>query len=135
MAVTEEGKEAISWFTIQERFVYASLAEVRLGSGRTHQIRVHFAHRGHPVFGDPTYGGRRKAVRGIAPERRRSAESALRRMERQALHAWRLRFRHPGTGEPLSFEAKPPPDFTGLVNFLRDQSADRADDSRTGKTY
>jgi len=119
MTVTASGKEARTRFHIRERFLYASLVEVRLESGRTHQIRVHFAHRGNPVFGDPTYSGRTKAVRGIAPERRRSAESALGRIERQALHAWRLTFRHPVSGGELTFEADPPPDFENLVTFLR----------------
>ena len=120
--VTEDGKVAVSRFIIKERFSFASLAEVKLESGRTHQIRVHLAHTGHPVFGDPAYGGRRKALKGIAPERRRTAASALGMIDRQALHAWRLRFLHPSSGEELVFETEPPQDMVGLLTFLREET-------------
>ncbi|MBM3319989.1 MAG: RluA family pseudouridine synthase [Candidatus Eisenbacteria bacterium] len=119
MAVTEKGKEAVSRFTSRERFLYACLTEVALESGRTHQIRVHFAHAGHPVFGDPEYGGRRKALAALPSEHRRSAERALEAIDRQALHAWRLRFRHPRTGAEMAFEAEAPSDFAGLLSILR----------------
>lgn len=120
MTVTATGKDARSRYIIMERFTFAVLAEVALETGRTHQIRVHFAHWGHPVFGDPTYGGRRSALRGIAPERRRAGQAALGLIARQALHAWRLEFRHPATGERLAFEADPPEDMARLIEFLRD---------------
>ena len=120
IAVLAEGKRALSRFTTRERFRYASWVEVRLETGRTHQIRVHFAHTGHPVFGDPVYGGRRKALRGIAPDRRRSAARALSLIDRQALHAWRLRFRHPRSGEALSFTAEPPEDMRALLLYVRE---------------
>ncbi|MBN1826979.1 MAG: RluA family pseudouridine synthase [Candidatus Eisenbacteria bacterium] len=136
IAVLAEGKRALSRFTTRERFRYASWIEVRLETGRTHQIRVHFAHTGHPVFGDPVYGGRRKALRGIASDRRRSAARALARIDRQALHAWRLRFRHPRTGEALSFTAEPPEDMRGLLAFLReDDRAPGGAGDRTGNDF
>ncbi|MFH1278397.1 MAG: RluA family pseudouridine synthase [Candidatus Eisenbacteria bacterium] len=122
MAVTADGKGARSRYILRERFPFACLAEVALETGRTHQIRVHFAHRGHPVFGDPTYGGRQKALRGISPERRRAAARALAIMGRQALHAWRLEFLHPRTGESLAFEAEPPEDMGNLLEFLRGEA-------------
>ncbi|MFH1679218.1 MAG: RluA family pseudouridine synthase, partial [Candidatus Eisenbacteria bacterium] len=119
MAVTEGGRAAVSRFELRERFPYACLMEVALESGRTHQIRVHFAHAGHPVFGDPAYGGRRKALGALPGEQRRAAEHALGAIDRQALHAWRLRFRHPRTGEEMAFEADPPEDLAKLVELLR----------------
>lgn len=122
MAVVAGGKGARSRYIIRERFSFAVLAEVALETGRTHQIRVHFAHRGHPVVGDPIYGGRKKALGGIAPERRRAGARALKIMGRQALHAWRLEFRHPRSGESLAFEAEPPGDMNELLEFLRDEA-------------
>jgi 23S rRNA pseudouridine1911/1915/1917 synthase len=120
MAVTEGGRSAVSRFVLRERFRYACLVEVSLESGRTHQIRVHFAHEGHPVFGDPAYGGRQKALGGVSGEARRAAEVLLGRFGRQALHAWRLRFRHPRTGEEMAFEADPPEDMARLLALLRE---------------
>jgi len=120
MAVVHGGRRAISRFVTEERFRYASSVTVRLETGRTHQIRVHFSHKGHPVFGDGTYGGRRKALLGIAPEHRRSAAEGLRTIGRQALHARTLRFRHPRTGDGISVEAPPPEDMKNLLGFLRE---------------
>ncbi|MDW7710314.1 MAG: RluA family pseudouridine synthase [Deferrisomatales bacterium] len=91
----------------------ATLVEARIETGRTHQIRVHLASLGHPVVGDPVYGGARRA-RGMADaavRRRLALETG------QALHAWKLAFRHPGTAEPMTFEA-PVPD--GLARLIRD---------------
>lgn len=127
MAVTEKGRAAVSRFALRERFLYACLAEVALESGRTHQIRVHLAHAGHPVFGDPTYGGRQRALSGLSGERRRLAERALAAIDRQALHAWKLRFRHPGDGREMAFEADPPEDMARLVEALRGETGRRPD--------
>lgn len=94
----------------------ASLVECRLATGRTHQIRVHMAHRGHPVIGDSVYGGgitgaRRSAVGADACE-------AIRRLGRQALHARTLGFSHPRTGETLRFESALPRDINDLIDCL-----------------
>jgi 23S rRNA pseudouridine1911/1915/1917 synthase len=97
-----EGAPARTSFRVLERFAAATLVEVELETGRTHQIRVHMAHLGFPLMGDTAYGGR--------------AHSALRR---QALHAWRLRFDHPFSGEPVLCEAAPPPDMARLLSELR----------------
>ena len=94
----------VTHFRVLERFGQRVLLEVRLESGRTHQIRVHLAHRGTPVIGDKVYGVFR---RGDPP------------MDRQALHAYRLTFDHPATGQPLGFEAPPPEDFQRALDFLR----------------
>ena len=85
-----------------------SLLELDLATGRTHQIRVHLKSIGHPLVGDPLYGEAR--WKGLP----RSVQTALRDFPRPALHAWRLAFRHPGTGEPFAFEAPVPADFRGL---------------------
>ncbi len=101
------------WRAVQE-LRGATLVEVRIETGRTHQIRVHLASLGHPVAGDPDYGGTRR-VRGIADP---AVRRRLARETSQALHAWKLAFTHPRTGEPLAFETPPPGAFTALVRDL-----------------
>ena len=105
------------WRAVQ-RLRGTTLLEVRIETGRTHQIRVHLASLGHPVVGDPVYGGTRQA-RGVADThvRRRLAEE-----KGQALHAWRLGFRHPHTGEDLSFAAPPPDSLVRLICDLGGQA-------------
>lgn len=118
MAVlTAGGRPAITTYATQRRFgTVASLLDCRLATGRTHQIRVHLAHRGHPVIGDPAYGG------GLTPARERAvgaeAAAAIRRLGRQALHARLLGFRHPSTGQPVRLEQPPPPDMDDLIRCL-----------------
>jgi len=94
------GREARTAYRVLRRYADMTLVELSLETGRTHQIRVHLAHVGHPVVGDRVYGGRqeRRAERGGA-------------VERQMLHAWRLAFRHPESGAWLEFTAPPPADF------------------------
>lgn len=96
----------------------ATSLECILGTGRTHQVRVHLSHRGHPVVGDPVYGGRKKAVRGLVPEKRLRASSLLDQMPRQALHASHLRFMHPVSGEEISIMADLPADMQHLLQYL-----------------
>jgi 23S rRNA pseudouridine1911/1915/1917 synthase len=98
----------------------ASLVECRLATGRTHQIRVHFASIGHPVVGDPVYGRATPArLKRLGP----AARAAVEGFGRQALHAWRLGFRHPRTGEPLSWTAEPPTDMAELIRVIGEDSA------------
>ena len=110
MAVVEaNGKPAVTNYETRDIFLAASAAlmEVRIETGRTHQIRVHMRHLGHPVVGDPEYGwARRDAALGISHER-------------QLLHAWRLSFTHPTTGEPMEFESPLPADFLAALERLR----------------
>jgi len=115
MAVRDDGKPAVTHFTVIERFAAHTYIKVRLETGRTHQIRVHFAHRRHPLVGDPVYGGRLAMPAG-ADERLRDT---LRCFRRQALHAAELRLEHPVTGAGMVFEAPPPADFQALLSALR----------------
>jgi 23S rRNA pseudouridine1911/1915/1917 synthase len=107
--------------TIRETFrgVFA-LAEARLQSGRTHQIRVHCAYIQHPVVGDPVYGGLRSLPGSAFPADRRAAlTQALAALNGQALHAYSLAFTHPRTGERLAFTASLPPPMQALLDLLR----------------
>ena len=94
----------------------ASLVECRLETGRTHQIRVHFAAIGHPVIGDRTYGAGFATKVALLPE---AAAAQVTAFPRQALHAYRLGFAHPATGEELSFESEPPADMAALIAALK----------------
>ena len=110
MAVVEGGRRAVTRFRRLRELGFLSLLGLRLETGRTHQIRVHMQHLGHPVFGDPVYGGRTR-VRGIDPRRRPAAARLLEGLDRQALHAASLGFTHPGSGEALRFESPLPGDM------------------------
>ena len=106
-------RPALTELTVLERFPGFALLEARLQTGRTHQIRVHCAYIGHPVIGDPVYGPRLKDPH-ILPDVRRAIEA----LEGQALHAYRLAFDHPRSGERLTFTAPPPPDTQAFLNAL-----------------
>ncbi len=117
----QTGKEAKTGYKLTERFRSYDLLEASLFTGRTHQIRVHFSHLGHPVFGDQEYGGREKWLRGLFGPERPLARKMLRTLHRQALHAHRLEFEHPVTGEKLRFEADLPGDFQKILRILRSE--------------
>ena len=109
MAVVATGRAARSRVEPVARFAAADLVRVKLGTGRTHQIRVHLAHVGHPVVGDPMYGG--GGSRRVSGPARQSAEALERGTPRQALHAARLAFAHPATRSWLEFRADWPEDL------------------------
>ena len=118
MAVRRDGREAVTHYRLEERFRGHALLRVQLETGRTHQIRVHLAHAGLPLVGDPVYGGRRRLVAGLGE----AARAALLGFRRQALHAARLALAHPVTGRPVRFEAPLPADFRELLAALRDDA-------------
>ena len=108
------GREARTSWRVEESFDGAALLRVRIHTGRTHQIRVHLASIGHPVAGDPVYGGKRTLTSG-----RGAAREAFASLDRPALHAARLAFTHPATGERLAFEAPLPADLESVLALLR----------------
>ncbi len=115
MAITEGGREAVTHYSVREVLTKAALLEVRLETGRTHQIRVHLNHIGFPVLGDPVYGRGRLPSRGKRP-RKKETEILI---GRQALHAYRLEFDHPVGGALCALEAEPPRDFLDALEDLR----------------
>jgi 23S rRNA pseudouridine1911/1915/1917 synthase len=119
--VTQGGKPAISRYRVLEDFGFVQLCEVQLETGRTHQIRVHFHHFGHPVLGDLMYGDDQRA-RGIHNLDRRQADRMVKAAGRQMLHATALKLVHPSTGEILEFSAEPPADMAGVLAILRENS-------------
>lgn len=114
MTVRSDGRSAVTHYRIERRLRAHTLLRVQLETGRTHQIRVHLAHLGHPIVGDPLYGGRRRLPAGASPQ----VIEALGRFRRQALHAARLSFIHPASGRRVSFEAPMPKDFVTLLATL-----------------
>ena len=116
MSVQDGGKPAVTHYRVLKRFAAHTYISVRLESGRTHQIRVHFAWRRHPLLGDQVYGGRLAIPAGAGQH----LQEVLRSFRRQALHATRLEFSHPGRGEPVSLEAPVPEDFARLLAALEE---------------
>ncbi len=114
MAVVSSGRPAVSHYRVLKRLNGATHLEVSLETGRTHQIRVHLAHLGHPLIGDPVYGRGFRQARG-QPQ---ALLEAIRSFPRQALHARTLEFVHPGSKEPCRFEAPIPGDFADLLQRL-----------------
>jgi 23S rRNA pseudouridine1911/1915/1917 synthase len=120
---TDYAREAITHYEVVERYgeapdatCLASLVECHLETGRTHQIRVHMAHIGHPLVGDPEYGAAFKTKANRLPDDARDVVNGFRR---QALHAFLLQFEHPSSGETMHFEAPPPEDLERLILALR----------------
>ena len=107
--VFENSKDAVTHFNVVERFGHQTLVECNLETGRTHQIRVHFAHIGHPVVNDPFYGYRRMDFP----------------IEGQALHSKSLDVKHPITGESMHFEAPLPDDFKACIEFAKTYREDK----------
>ncbi|WEN14845.1 23S rRNA pseudouridine(1911/1915/1917) synthase RluD [Rhodanobacter sp. AS-Z3] len=120
----EDGKRAVTHYRLRERFRAHSLLQCQLETGRTHQIRVHLTHIGHALIGDPLYGGGLKLPRGASE----ALAGTLRGFRRQALHAEKLAFVHPATGEALSFEAERPADQRELIEALRADLAEHGTD-------
>ncbi|MBI5836301.1 MAG: RluA family pseudouridine synthase [Candidatus Eisenbacteria bacterium] len=119
MAVVSTGRTASTRFRRTEAYGFASELELALGTGRTHQIRVHLAHIRHPVVGDPTYGGVEPRAAGVPLALRPVLTAAAKRLGRQALHAMRLRFQHPLGDGMLEFESPLPADLEVLRTAFR----------------
>ncbi len=122
MAVVPDGKHAITDYHVLERFPYLSLVRLRLHTGRTHQIRVHLAHIHHPVFGDPTYNGKRIQYGPGTARQKAEVQSMLDILKRQALHARTIGFRHPATGAETWCESALPEDMTRVLTLIRERS-------------
>jgi 23S rRNA pseudouridine1911/1915/1917 synthase len=118
MAVVADGKHAVTGYEELERFPYLSLMRLRLQTGRTHQIRVHLAHVGHPIFGDPTYHGRRINAGPGSPRQRAEVQELLDLIQRQALHAKTIGFVHPGSKESMFFDSPLPADMRAVLERL-----------------
>ena len=137
MMICEAGgnaRQAVTWYEVLKRFYDFTYVRLLPKTGRTHQLRVHMRHLGHPIVADRLYGGRAALTRQYlageaAPKtlRRKGRESPAESLtedddvliSRQALHAFRLAFRHPATGEPVEFEARLPPDMENTLSVLR----------------
>lgn len=121
MTVTEHNSRmAVTEYEVLERFSFADKLKLKLKTGRTHQIRVHLTHVGHPVIGDADYGGRETALGGIFDQYRRTGWEILNLLPRQALHAYRLSFKHPETSIEMTFESELPPDISDVESLLRE---------------
>jgi 23S rRNA pseudouridine1911/1915/1917 synthase len=110
--VSHGGKEAITHYRVVERMPFHTLVECSLETGRTHQIRVHMQHLGHPLVGDPVYGGRPQALDAASKE-------AIARLGRQALQAWQLALNHPRSGQLMQWEIPMAADMAALMGVLR----------------
>ena len=114
------GKSAITHYKVLERFGYVTLVQCVLETGRTHQIRVHMQHIGHPLFNDETYGGDKIMKGTIFSKYRQFVDNCFVLCPRQALHARTLGFTHPGTGKEMLFESELPDDMRQLLEKWRD---------------
>lgn len=120
MAVNPKGKPAVTHYRVIQRFRGFTQVRINLETGRTHQIRVHFAHRGFALLGDPVYGKRLSVPKGSGE----AAVMLLRKFKRQALHAGRVTFSHPESGEAIEQIAELPDDMQGLVEVLKEDAVD-----------
>ncbi|MCD8207796.1 MAG: RluA family pseudouridine synthase [Bacteroidales bacterium] len=116
------GKTAITHYRVLERFGYVTVVECRLETGRTHQIRVHFSHIGHPIFNDERYGGAEIRKGTVYAKYRQFIQNCFKLLPRQALHAKTLGFVHPTTGKLMQFDSPLPEDMAALIKKWRDYS-------------
>lgn len=122
MAVSDEGKDAVTHYTIHQKFRAHTHLDVKLDTGRTHQIRVHMQHLRHPILGDPTYGGRPHFPPACSAE----LKATLQAFKRQALHAYQIALQHPITGERCQWTVDLPADMQALRDALAQDARDHA---------
>jgi 23S rRNA pseudouridine1911/1915/1917 synthase len=118
ISVSQTGKKAVTHYLVEKRYSFLTLLTLKLETGRTHQIRVHLAHLGHPVFGDPTYGGRNRPLSGMNRDQAGLAAEMLEGLTRQALHAKTLGFIHPVTKQTVRFDSELPEDIQNALDLL-----------------
>lgn len=118
MAIDPTGRRAITHYQVLKRVAGLNVVRCRLETGRTHQIRVHLAHRNWPVAGDPVYGPKRKTLLASIPHLYSRLRPAMGAIQRQLLHAERLTFAHPDTGKEQTFTAPPPEDMASILRLL-----------------
>lgn len=118
-AVNPKGRYAVTHYRVKEYFEFASLLEIKLETGRTHQIRVHMSHIGCPIVGDELYNGREYSIDKREPMERERALKMIKIAQSQSLQAVRLKLTHPTTGEPHSFSSPPHPEFQALLDYCR----------------
>jgi len=114
-----EGKYAHTFYEVIEEYEFASLVKLKLKTGRTHQIRVHMSHIKHPIFGDPSYGGRKIVYGSEFSKMKSRVENLLQIMKRQALHAKTLGFVHPHKKQKIFFDSELPDDIKNLIGELK----------------
>jgi 23S rRNA pseudouridine1911/1915/1917 synthase len=124
----EQGKHAVTHFKVLERFGYVTLIECKLETGRTHQIRVHMQHIGHPIFNDETYGGN-KIVKGTTfTKYKQFVENCFKLMPRHALHAKSLGFIHPATKKHVHFDSELPADMQAVIEKWKKYVSNKNED-------
>ncbi|RYZ52588.1 MAG: RluA family pseudouridine synthase [Sphingobacteriales bacterium] len=115
----EQGKHAITHYRVLERFNYVSLVELRLETGRTHQIRIHMKSKGHPLFNDATYGGDHIVKGTVFTKYKQFVENCFKILPRQALHAKELGFTHPTTRQWMQFDSELPAEMQEVIEKWR----------------
>jgi 23S rRNA pseudouridine1911/1915/1917 synthase len=121
--IEEQGRHSVTHYRVLERFGYVTLVECTLETGRTHQIRVHFSHIGHPVFNDSKYGGDIILKGTTFAKYKQFVQNCFRLMPRQALHAKSLGFNHPVTGKFMLFDSEYPKDMEAVILKWRNYSS------------
>jgi 23S rRNA pseudouridine1911/1915/1917 synthase len=120
-----EGKHAVTHYQVIERLGYVSLVECKLETGRTHQIRVHFKHIGHPLFNDALYGGNEILKGTTFTKYKQFVQNCFKILPRQALHAKSLAFEHPATKQRMAFDSELPDDMQQAINKWRKYISNR----------